>query len=188
MNYISHSKNITINGQNWWVNSEPSGLYIKMLKQMLNQLFIMLEYHSKVHVIRIDFRLKKFTPNNKIVTKFNRYLSTWLRNQYGFKRVGYCWVREQEKSESQHYHYVLMLDGHLIQFPHKVTNKAGEIWDEMGGSHYKVKNCYYNVLRGNYESIQDVIYRISYLAKGRGKGKRPPQTKDYSTSRVKKKR
>jgi hypothetical protein len=31
----------------------------------------------------------------------------------------------------------------------------------------------------------DAIYRISYLAKVRGKGYRDPQAKDYGTSRLK---
>jgi len=184
MKNISHLKIVTIRNQNWWVNSEPSGLYTKMLKQMLNQLFIMLEYHSKVHVIRIDLRLKTFTPKNEIITKFNRLLFTWLKKKYAFKRIGFCWTREQEKAKQQHYHYVLILNGQLIKFPEKVINKAGEIWDEIGGSHHKPENCYYNIHRGGHEALQSAIYRISYFAKGRGKGYRPPQTKDYSTSRI----
>jgi hypothetical protein len=32
---------------------------------------------------------------------------------------------------------------------------------------------------------QEAIYRISYLAKVRGKGYRDPQAKDYGTSRLK---
>jgi hypothetical protein len=37
----------------------------------------------------------------------------------------------------------------------------------------------------NEQALQAAIYRISYLAKPRGKGYRPPQTKDYGCSRMK---
>ena len=86
----------------------------------------------------------------------------------------------------QHYHYVLMIDGHKVRHPIEILSKAREIWDiHLSGSEFTPKNCYYNLERNNYESIQDAIWRISYLAKARGKGYKPPQTKNYGTSRIK---
>ena len=34
------------------------------------------------------------------------------------------------------------------------------------------------------ESLLAAIWRVSYLAKVRGKGYKPPQTKNYGTSRI----
>jgi hypothetical protein len=77
-----------------------------------------------------------------------------------------------------------VIDGHKVNYPHEVTSKVKEIWRQLDGSEYFPKNCYYNVKRDDYESIQDVIWRISYLAKARGKGYKPDQTKNYGTSRI----
>ena len=57
--------------------------------------------------------------------------------------------------------------------------------ESLIGTEFTPKNCYYNVKRNDYNSLQDAIWRISYLAKTRGKGRKPKQAKDYSTSRIK---
>jgi hypothetical protein len=91
----------------------------------------------------------------------------------------------QETAKKQHYHYALIIDGHKVNFPYEVTNKVKELWLQLDGSEYFPHNCYYNVKRDDYESIQDAIWRISYLAKARGKGYKPDQVKNYGTSRIK---
>jgi hypothetical protein len=78
-----------------------------------------------------------------------------------------------------------MIDGHKVNYPDEVNKKVKEIWRQLDGSEYFPKNCYYNVKRDNYETIQRAIWRISYLAKVRGKGYKPDQTKNYGTSRIK---
>ena len=78
-----------------------------------------------------------------------------------------------------------MIDGHKVNFPYEVTRKVKDIWRQLDGSEYFPDNCYYNVKRDDYETIQAAIWRISYLAKARGKGYKPDQTKNYGTSRIK---
>jgi len=78
-----------------------------------------------------------------------------------------------------------MIDGHKVNFPYEVTNKVKELWRQLDGSEYFPGRCYYNVKRDDYESIQAAIWRIFYLAKARGKGYKPEQTKNYGTSRIK---
>jgi hypothetical protein len=94
------------------------------------------------------------------------------------------WCRELETAKKKHYHYALIIDGHKVNFPYEVTNKVKELWRQLDGSEYFPDNCCYNVKRDDYESIQDAIWRISYLAKSRGKGYKPEQTKNYGTSRI----
>ena len=184
MRHISHTKTVTINNQTWWVNSRSSGLYSDMLQKMLNQLFVMLEYHSKVHVIRFDLHQPTYTETNNRITQFNRRLFKWIKSNYEVKRIGYIWVREQETSKQQHYHYALILNGHKVNYPQKIIQRVGEIWERMSGTDYTPKNCFYNIGQDE-DTLQDAVYRISYLPKARGKGYRPDQTKDYSTSRLK---
>lgn len=79
-----------------------------------------------------------------------------------------------------------MLDGRKMQYPAKIYSRAAQIWEDMDGSAYLPENPYYNVSKHDHDSIQQAIYRLSYLAKTRSKGKRPTQTKDIGTSRIKK--
>jgi len=184
MKHITKTKVLTFRGENWHVDTRKSGIYPDMLRKMLNQLFIMLDHHSKVIVIRIDLHQPTNTDTNKRMTQFMRRLKKWLLSKYGLKRVGYIWAREQSKGKRQHYHWVLILDGHKINYPHNVVGKMADIWCRMGGGNYKPCNCFYNIKRGVREQLEKAIYRISYLAKVRSKGNRLPQTKDYSTSRL----
>lgn len=186
MPYITKDKAITVNGQTWWVNSAGSGLITHAIKAMINQVDVMLNHHSKIHLIRFDLRMYQYTDNNEIITIFNRRLHKWLKRKYDLKRIGFIWCREQETAKQQHYHFVLMIDGHKVRHPIEILSKAREIWDiHLSGSEFTPKNCYYNLERDNYDSIQYAIWRISYLAKARGKGYKPPQTKNYGTSRIK---
>ncbi|UJF21502.1 YagK/YfjJ domain-containing protein [Shewanella sp. OMA3-2] len=188
MSYITNNLTITLDGITWWVNAKASGLVVNAIKAMINQVNAMISHHSKVHLLRFDLRMSQYTHDNKIITIFNRRLHRWLIRQYQVKsdRIGYIWCREMEKATQQHYHCVLMIDGHKVRHPIKVLEKIREIWKDLGGSEYTPKNCYYNLHRDNYESRQKAIWRISYLAKARGKGCKPSQTKNYSTSRIKK--
>ena len=185
MAYITKDKAITVNGQTWWVNSQGRGLITHATKAMIRQVDAMLSHHSKIHIIRFDLRLYDYTENNEIVPAFNRRLHKWLKRKYNLKRLGFIWCRELETAKQQHYHYALMIDGHKVNYPIEVNNKVKELWRQLDGSEFFPKNCYYNVKRGDYETIQAAIWRISYLAKARGKGYKPDQTKNYDASRIK---
>jgi hypothetical protein len=185
MAHITKDKAITVNEKTWWVNSAGSGLLTDSIKAMINQVDAMLSHHSKIHLIRFDLRLYEHTQTNKIITVFNRKLFKWLKRKYNFKRIGFVWCRELEKAKQQHYHYALMLDGHKVNYPLDTTDKIKDIWQQLDGSVYFPEHCYYNMKRNDYESIQAAIWRISYLAKARGKGHKSAQTKNYGTSRIK---
>lgn len=175
MRYVSHTKAMTVNGNTWWVNARKSGLFTHMAKRIISQVDAMLDHHNKIHLIRFDLRQSDYTPNNKHITDFNRRLHAKLKTKYQLTRIGFIWVRELEKAKQQHYHYVLILDGNKVQHSHYVTTMASEIWEHMDGKIGFCKNCYYNIGRDNHDKLQAAILRISYLAKGRGKGYRPNQ-------------
>ena len=185
MAYITKGIAITVNGQTWRVNAQGSGLISHTIKAMINQVDAMLSHHSKLHIIRFDLRVYEYTDNNGIMTAFNRRLHKWLKRKYNLKRVGFIWCRELETAKQQHYHYALLVDGHKINHSFEINKKIKELWRQLDGSEYFPDNCYYNVKRDDYESIQAAIWRISYLAKARGKRFKPAQTKNYGTSRVK---
>lgn len=171
----------------WRVNAGKSGLYVEMLKAMLTQLFAMLAHHNKLMIVRFDCHQDHATENSDHISRFMDKLKKRLMRKYKFSRVGYDWVREQEKSKHQHYHFVLMIDGNKAQHPFEVLKIAKQIWQdqEMGNTFSIAPSPYYHFARGDIKVLPKVIWRISYLAKGRGKGYRPSQAKDYGTSRIK---
>jgi hypothetical protein len=182
--YVSHNRVLDYKGALWLVNAKPSGIFPSMAKNFIDQFFNMLSHYKRVHVIRFDLHQRDYNPDNSRMTKFIRRLKKRLIAKYKLIRIGYCWVREQDTAAAQHYHYVLFLDQRVVNYPHKVLSIIAEVWQQMAGFSYTPKHCYYNVTRDDYLTMLKVVYRISYFAKVKGKGIRPPQTKDYSTSRI----
>jgi hypothetical protein len=185
--HVSHERVIEMNDEIWFVDARKSGLYRPMLKAMLAQVFNMLSHYKRVHIVRFDLHIPDYTNDNSIITTFNRRLRQKLKQKYKINKIGFIWVRE--KAKRQHYHFALMLDGKAIQYPNfLLKNIVAPIWQNLGGSIHYPDNGYYNLARDNKDTIQPAIERISYFAKGRGKGYKPPQTKNYGTSRIKPKK
>ena len=179
-------KHYFFNDNLWRVNARKSGIYTEMFKPMMEQLFTMRQHHNKLLVVRFDLHQSHATENSDHVSRFMDKLKKRVIRKYKLCRVGYIWVREQEKSKHQHYHLVLMIDGNKEQFPDDILKIAEQIWHDqnMGYTFSIPPNPYYYFKRNDIGKLKMVIWRISYLAKGRGKGYRLPQVKDYSTSRI----
>ncbi len=176
----------THNGRDYRVNSAKSGLYAEILAKIIEQFELASQKWGRVFAIRFDLHSHYYSGDNKRITLFRKRLFQRLKREYGFSEIGFCWVREMEKSKAQHYHWVLFLDGNLIRHSSRINHMIKHAWeDETGAYHVPViKRPFYF---GKAEDIaQDVIYRVSYLAKARGKGYRDKQAKDYQTSRMKK--
>ncbi|WP_417535601.1 YagK/YfjJ domain-containing protein [Methylophaga sp.] len=182
---VSFSDEVSFNGKKYRVNSAKSGLYREILSRLIAQFEIATIKWQRLFVLRFDLHTKTYTEDNKQITAFRKRLFQRLKRTYGVKQIGFCWVREMERSKSQHYHWVIFIDGNLIRHSGRINKIIKECWED-GSDNYHVpiiKNPYYF---GTKEQIsEDVIYRISYLAKARGKGYRSSQAKDYQTSRLK---
>ena len=173
------------NGKSYQVNPDKSGLYAELLTRIIEQFEIAQAKWKRVFVLRFDLHTHRFTDDNKLITAFNKRLFQKLKRHYGFKDIGFCWVREQERAKTQHYHFVLFLDGRLIRHSSKISEMVRAAWEDPTGTFtvWHVKRPFY--LTNSEDIIQKAIYRVSYLAKARGKGYRPPQTKDFQCSRMK---
>lgn len=181
--YLTRQRVFEFEGALWLINSRKSGCYTPMLKTMIGQMFAMLSHYKRVTLFRFDLHQPTNTPTSKRITQFNRRLQSRLKSKYGVIRVGFCWCREQERAKAQHYHFALMLDGKLVQQPWGVNMLINEVWQQMGGTCWFPKR-HYKMVRGEVSEVSKAIYRVSYLAKGRGKGYRPAQSKDYGASRI----
>jgi len=175
----------TRNDKTYSVNSAKSGLYVEILSGMIDQFEIAITKWRRVLVLRFDLHTHSNTKDNKIVTAFRKRLVQKLKREYGFKEIGYCWVREQERAKAQHYHWVLFLDGDLIRHSKRIIEMVKQIWENPTGNNHVpvIKNPFYFV--DSEQLAQKAIYRASYLAKTRGKGYRDKQVKDYQCSRMK---
>jgi len=162
------------------------GWHRKIMKAGLGQIENMLEHTDKIFVIRLDCHPSGYSGDNSQLEVFLRRLKKKLRRHYPDLLLGHLWVREHEKAKNQHYHFVLMVDANRVPTSNVVTDAAIYVWERLTGIHPHIpKNPYYLVKRGCKQSIQDAAKRMSYLAKSRGKGYRPNQTKDYGSSRIK---
>ena len=173
------------NGEIVTIQQGKQGVYIEMLNKIIEQLDIALQIHRRILVHRVDLHVYYYEGINKRISKFMNRLNQWMRRNYGIKDVGYIWVREREKVKEQHYHLALYLDGNKIQHPRKLNAQIKEMWAPHGHMP-TISRPYYYIDKNNLKARRlDAIYRVSYLAKVRGKGCRDQQAKDYATSRLK---
>jgi len=178
---------LELNNQQLKINAGAGkGIYLNILNRVINQLDIAYSIHKRLLVLRFDLHLKNYTPNNTVMSRFIKTIKQWISRNYKMKDIGYAWAREHERSRSkqQHYHLVLFLDGDKIRYPNKLIKRIKDTW-LPNGHMPTVKNSYYFIDKHNKEEERgEAIYRMSYLAKTRGKRYRDPQTKDYGTSRL----
>lgn len=167
------------------VNAAKSGLYLEIIEKLIEQFEIAWQIWGRVFVLRFDLHSHFYSADNRRMSKFRDRICKRLRREYGFDHIGLCWVREREKAKAQHYHCVLFLDGNKIRHSSRINKIIKDAWEDETGAHHMpvIKSPFYFV--DNQETADKAIYRISYLAKARGKGYRDNQAKDYQCSRMK---
>ena len=176
---------IEINDETIKVNAGATkGIYKEIIERFIGQFDIAFKHHKRLLVHRVDLHLNMFSSDNKVISRFMNRLKQWLKRNYGLNKIGYIWVREQDRSDKQHYHLALLLDGDKIRHPKRLNEQIKEMWLPLG--HVPVTlNPYYTIDKHNHnETRAEIIERVSYLAKVRGKRIRDKQTKDYQTSRL----
>jgi hypothetical protein len=182
---IIYDDTFTHSGKTYQVNPAKSGLYAEILTRIIEQFEIGLTKWKRVFVLRFDLHTHAYSEDNRRISAFRKRLFRKLKRQYGFKDIGFCWVREHERAKAQHYHFVLFLDGRLIKHSSKIIPMIKAAWDDGTGTYTMpfIKHPFH--FADSEAIIEKAIYRVSYLAKPRGKGYRPAQTKDYNCSRMK---
>lgn len=182
--YVSGADTVIRNGHQYAINARKSGIYPQQLHAIIDQLDICIAKWRRVFMLRIDLHQDHYTDDSGMITKLRKNLCRRLERQYGISEVGYAWVREQEKAKRQHYHFVLFLDGDKIRHSTNVNKIVADTWAgvKSGNTVHHPQNCFTNVVDDDTKAR--AVYRFSYMAKARGKGYRPPQAKDYGTSRL----
>lgn len=166
--------------------TKKSGCYTQILNRMIEQLLACYSKWKRVFTLRFDLHYKIYTKDNKVISDFMRRVRAFIKRNYQINEMGFCWVREIERAKSQHYHVVLFLDGDKVRHSSKLNRAIREMWERNSCGNRTmpvVEKPYYLVT--DMTGIQEVMWRVSYMAKERGKGYRDIQAKDYSTSRLK---
>lgn len=182
--YVSYSEIFQHRDNIWLVNTKPSGIYTTQMKSMLDQLEAVLTHYSQVLVLRFDIGIPYRTRDNRFMVEVMKSLKCFLRQNYKMRVFGYHWTREEERAKKQHYHVALILDANKVSYPSRINNFILELGNTIGVRPWIPKNCFYRFKRNEHDKKQGAIWRISYLAKARGKGKKPAQTKNHGSSRI----
>ena len=172
-------------GVSYKVNVTGSGVYREIMYRIIEQLQTGLAIHGRLMVVRFDLHSDGFQADNAEIRAFRRRIMVWIERTYQTRHIGFVWVRERETAKHQHYHFALWIDGNKIQHPKKLLAHIMATWEAIDPSNHSMpylKKPFYFV--DSQETLADAVYRVSYLAKTRGKGYRPEQVKDYSTSRL----
>jgi len=165
--------------------SDQQPLCPTILRSAHQQFKAMLSHHSTVLVVRLESRVNHFSSCNASMLRVLKGFIRQLKQRYKLKRVGYQWVREIERSAKQHYHLVIAIDGNKVNYPAKI-HRLWEMCHERAAlpKPFTPKNSYVNVSRGDLRAYRDVIYRMSYLAKCRGKDFSRTWLHNFACSRV----
>lgn len=190
MKKVTFDGEIELNGKRLAINTNAQlkqGCFVEMLAQIHSQLSAMQSHHGKVFVFMMVFHVHDYSETNYLFSRFMGKLKKRLVQKYGFCRVGHVWTREHGKGAAQHYHLGLFLDGSVIQYPQKIFELCAVIWEGWNQPRpiFNPKRCYYMLKRGDDQTYREAFKHLSYFAKTRTKGNRPPSTNDYSTSRIK---
>lgn len=90
------------------------GVILEILNKSFQLVDTMLNYYSKVTAVLIQLHQAQPTKSNKALTAMIQKLKRSLKKHYKCE-VGYFWVREQNLAGSQHYHMIILLNGHKCQ-------------------------------------------------------------------------
>ncbi|MBS9780142.1 MAG: inovirus-type Gp2 protein [Moraxellaceae bacterium] len=146
----------------------------------------MLKHHCRVVVIRFDLHQQHYTPNNSHLNDYFRNVVRKAKRKYNLSRVGYGWVREVERVKNQHYHCFIILDGNKVKNGYRFLDEVRSDWlFRTDSSFFIPDNPIHFITRDNERETSEAVYRLSYLAKERGKGYKATNARDYSTSRLK---
>ena len=205
LNEMKHRQEIKMNNINFRPMMHDDGHSLYRLTIRDNLATLLTEYttsHSKTMVIRFDVTYPKgfmaVEDNSDISALMKLLIQQCSRNGVS---PAYFWVREQSlRSNNQHYHCMLLLDGNKTCRYYPYLEAAEEIWrrmlnvDKKGLIHYCDKDSDGKrqangiILRSddpNYEDkIEAVVRQAMYLAKDHTKGIYNDGVRDFGMTRL----
>lgn len=110
-----------------------------------------LDEHSKICVVRVDFAYKKPHNNNITLEDANKDLDHMFNNMRSkpsvFKdKVGYICKREYTEDKGVYFHTIFIYDGQKVQKDAFKGDQIGQYWEQIT----QEKGSYYNCNRNKY--------------------------------------
>lgn len=174
------------------------------LDQCIDRMEYMISKHSKVQVVRLDLHqpIDSDKPLRKemtrIIEKANRTLNAKSKGNPNKIDMHYIWRAEQNGSEHEHVHAVIMANGNAIQNGYSLWDSFNEALKSQYNTNKDglVEFCESNdkygkrIERGSDElkkQMDEASYQMSYIAKGKYDKNRPKGGRISSASRLPKK-
>ncbi|MBY4839562.1 inovirus-type Gp2 protein [Pantoea sp. DY-5] len=169
----------------------------EIIDAFIKQLRAIQSHYSKVFAFRFDLSVPEgmsVSQSNDLVSElFGRLRGRFKKkawNKQPIKKFAYGWVRERESAAQVHYHC-------WIALPHFQVDTAGfrnsgmvgiisELWEELtsGIGRVHLPDGRYALKQGDHASLVDLVERLSYLAKNRGKVSLGEGQRIFSTSKL----
>ena len=184
------------------------GYYSEILDYIKILLDDMINRHSSVFFVRFDLTYPAcssslYPNNNDLVSKFSETFMLYC-NRHGYDPK-YIWVRELSGTGQIHYHFMLLLNGNIIQKAHPlILGYATKLWQnylgiengkglvelcDSEGKYYFYDDKYGGVKikrkDPHFQQIYAKCYQVaSYLAKRYSKVGLPPHVNGFGCSRI----
>ncbi|MDF1895548.1 YagK/YfjJ domain-containing protein [Rahnella contaminans] len=176
--------------------TSDSPLSTEILSRNIDELLAMQESYARVFAFRFDLHVPSgMTPeeSNKCVSELfeklrDKFKAKGWDNQ-PIKTFAYGWVFEiGGKTEFPHYHLWIAVPGSQVQAVYPAAGVYGiikNLWSELAnGKGYLPDNAGYMITRDDKSVLKEFVYRISYVAKEKGKYSQSNKTKRYGGSRL----
>lgn len=201
--HLINSANYAFNDNTYSLNFKPDSkrhapIRQEIIDSFITQLCAMQSHYSKVFAFRFDLSV----PAGMSVSESNKLISdlfTRLRgkftakrwNRQPIKKFAYGWVRELEKAKQVHYHCWIALPHFQVRTTGFVNTGTfgliGNIWNELTSESGRAHLCdgLYTINRDDHLSLVELVERVSYLAKARGKYSTGEGQRMFSASKLK---
>jgi hypothetical protein len=195
MRILTNEPTVTIDGlelpiQNMGKDGKIYNCYVEPLQRFKREIDAMLSHHCKIFILRFDVRIYTNSQTNEVISNFRKSYAERVKRYYKTKNVAYVWCREVEKKKKQHYHFAVIVDGNeawvagaLLAMAEEVAAIQDLSIGYCDNPSYLIKRT--DLAKGDYSTYNDAFYRLSYLAKERGKTIKAERANSYQTSRIK---
>ncbi|MGX3906364.1 YagK/YfjJ domain-containing protein [Klebsiella quasipneumoniae] len=201
--HLIHSANYTFNDKEYNLNFKPDSKRYSPIRQeimdsFITQLCAMQSHYSKVFAFRFDLSVPagiSVSESNKLISDlFTRLRGKFTAKRWNgqpIKKFAYGWVREKEKAKQVHYHCWIALPHFQVRstgFGNEGTfGLINTLWGELTVQAGRAHLCddTYIINRDEHSSLVELVERVSYLAKARGKYSTGDGQRMFSASKLK---
>ncbi len=184
-----------------YYGSKRKGKYspvcIEIIHKFINEVNAMRSIYSRTFGFRFDLHppegMSVDESNSLISELFSKLRDKFKAKQWDnqpIKKFAYGWVWELETAKQVHYHLWIALPGnqvhntgHVEYGLFKIINDLWQKLTEGKGRSHLADNSYM-IKRDDDRELKEFVYRVSYLAKDRGKYSEGDKTKRFDGSRL----